>query len=79
MKGLALGVECVFAGRLFNFVLAYAGQASIGLALKLLHDEVRRKTALPGLRHPAEAGSRLLMCARIPWPSRDPHLLSARP
>lgn len=63
LKALALGAQCVFAGRPFNFALAYAGQAGVEHALKLLHDEVHPNTALLGLRHPAEADSQLLMRA----------------
>jgi len=60
IKAMALGAKCVFAGRPFNFALAYAGGAGVSRALNLLYEEIHRDMALLGIQHPHQATTALL-------------------
>lgn len=49
LKALALGASFVFVGRPFGFAAAYAGEAGVVHAMKLLKEEVSRNMALLGI------------------------------
>lgn len=49
LKALALGARFVFIGRPFNYVAAYAGEAGVSHAIRLMSDEVARNMALLGV------------------------------
>lgn len=48
LKALALGAKFVFIGRPFNYAAAYAGEAGVSHAIRLMQDEVARNMALLG-------------------------------
>ncbi|MEC9482023.1 MAG: alpha-hydroxy acid oxidase, partial [Halomonas sp.] len=48
LKALALGATFVFVGRPFNYAAAYAGEAGVSHAIRLLREEVARDMALLG-------------------------------
>lgn len=49
LKALALGAHFVFVGRPFGFAAAYAGEAGVVHAMKLLKEEISRNMALLGI------------------------------
>jgi L-lactate dehydrogenase (cytochrome) len=54
IKALALGAHFVWIGRPFLYAAAAAGEAGVGRAISLLHDEIDRDLALLGIRSVAE-------------------------
>ncbi len=62
-KALALGAECVFAGRPMLFAVAAAGEVGVGTALALMRAEIDRTQALLGARTLGEIGARHLVPA----------------
>jgi L-lactate dehydrogenase (cytochrome) len=49
LKALALGARFVFFGRPFNYAAAYAGEAGVSHAIRLMQDEITRDMALLGI------------------------------
>lgn len=49
LKALALGARFVFFGRPFNYAAAYAGEAGVSHAIRLMHEEIARDMALLGI------------------------------
>jgi len=54
IKALALGAHFVWIGRPFLYAAVAAGEAGVGRAISLLHDEIDRDLALLGIRSVAE-------------------------
>ncbi|MGP8473872.1 alpha-hydroxy acid oxidase [Burkholderia sp. PR2] len=54
LKALALGAKFVFIGRPFGYSAAFAGEAGVCHAARLLHDEITRNMALLGLTRIAD-------------------------
>lgn len=49
LKALALGARFVFFGRPFNYAAAYAGEAGVEHAIRLMREEIARDMALLGI------------------------------
>lgn len=49
LKALALGARFVFFGRPFNYAAAYAGEAGVSHAIRLMYEEIARDMALLGI------------------------------
>ena len=60
IKALALGAHFVWIGRPFLYAAVAAGEAGVGRAISLLHDEIDRDLALLGIRSVAEITSDLV-------------------
>lgn len=56
LKALALGADFAFVGRPFLYAAAYAGEAGVRHAIKLLAEEIHRDMALLGVRRLSELG-----------------------
>jgi len=50
IKALALGAQCVFAGRPFMYAASVGGEQGVSHAIRLLRDEVDRDMAMLGVR-----------------------------
>ena len=49
LKAIAMGAQCVFLGRPFNYAAAVGGAAGVDHAISLLHQEVSRNMAMMGV------------------------------
>ncbi|WP_207459154.1 alpha-hydroxy acid oxidase [Azospirillum sp. SYSU D00513] len=63
LKALALGAQCVFVGRPFNYASAIAGEAGVSHAINLLSAEIRADMGLLGITSLAEMGPDKLLPA----------------
>jgi L-lactate dehydrogenase (cytochrome) len=61
LKAVALGAQCVFAGRPFMYAAAVGGRAGVEHALTLLRDEVSRNMAMLGVNDLAALDSNYLL------------------
>lgn len=64
LKALALGAKFVFIGRPFNYAAAYAGEAGVTHAIRLMTEEVARNMALLGATRVDEV-SREQLCMNV--------------
>ena len=55
LKAIAQGADAVSVGRAYLYGLAAGGEAGVGIALRILEDELRRAMALCGIRELSQA------------------------
>lgn len=60
MKALALGADCVFLGRSFNYAATVGGKAGVHHAIQILSSEIHRNMAHLGINSLQEMDSQLL-------------------
>jgi len=70
-KALALGAQCVFVGRPFNYAAAVAGPAGVDHAISLLRQEIDRDMGMLGLSSLQQLDASYLVPVR-PLPGRMP-------
>lgn len=63
IKALALGADCVFVGRPFNYAATVAGAAGVAHAIDLLAQEISRNMAMMGLTDVAQLNADCLIPA----------------
>lgn len=65
LKALALGAQCAFIGRPFNYAAAVAGQAGVEHAIALLKSEIHADMGLLGINRLEELGPEFLRLKRF--------------